>query len=550
MNHLSSAVSFFMAVLLGMLVPATGTGADNDDRGMAIYREGRLPSGEPLRARVENDVELVGERAACQNCHRRSGFGATEGERVVPPVTAPYLFQTKHVQNQDLLGFKPGADAPYARAAYDDKTLRRALRDGIDASGRRLSSLMPRYTLAETDFKSLATYLHGLSATLPPGVTETEMHFATIVTEGVPVSQRQALLEVMEAFFRDKNAETRSETKRRAQRSVMGHGRIYRAYHKWRLHVWELKGQPASWPMQIDGYYRDQPVYAVIGGVGHGRWSGIQAACERLELPCLFPDTDQPGETDHEFYTLYLSGGLGHEAELLAQALQNRKSGAVRRIIQLYRQQSDGEYAADALRRALQGVTGVELQDKILKEGNAADAAFWNMIAAARSDVLVLWLKETDVTSLHLLNGSDATLYLSDSLIPDAQRLVPESLRSRTRIVRLRDLPAAWRPRRMRVETWLQSRNIALTEERLLCNTSLALTLVARAVMHMRENISRDYLIERLEHLVQADIWPTLYPQISLGPGQRVASKGGYILAVQQDGSLPDKDRLVLPHKP
>ena len=55
------------------------TDADLLALGRRIYREGVLPSGQPLQGVGAANVTLVGEQAACATCHRRSGYGSSEG---------------------------------------------------------------------------------------------------------------------------------------------------------------------------------------------------------------------------------------------------------------------------------------------------------------------------------------------------------------------------------------------------------------------------------------------------------------------------------------
>ena len=59
----------------------------------ALYRQGILPSGRPLRAERQRAEPLEGAAAACVNCHRRSGFGTEEGRIVIPPINGKYLFR-------------------------------------------------------------------------------------------------------------------------------------------------------------------------------------------------------------------------------------------------------------------------------------------------------------------------------------------------------------------------------------------------------------------------------------------------------------------------
>lgn len=528
------------------VVAEVATAADTlPSAGQQIYRAGLLSSGAPLNAQVEQDVALNGARAACANCHRRSGFGTAEGSRVVRPITAKYLFQPRQGLAQIESG-SPGRPSS-ERPAYTDATLKRALRDGIDPGGRTLGTLMPRYDLPDAELAALIQYLHTLSAEPPPGVSAEEIHFATIVTAGVPAAQRQALLGVLESYFRDKNAETRNET-RRSQRSVLGHSRVYRGYRKWRLHVWELSGAPATWGQQIERYYQSQPVYAVLGGVGRGRWQPVHAACERLALACLFPNTDEVEVAPGDFFSLYFSRGLTQEAEILAEHLRAQAGDAPRRIRQLYRAQDGGAMAAVALRRALDGARDVDLQDQVLSAREAGDPDFWRALLSGSEDALVLWLRDADLAGLR---GAPAptvrSLYVSATLLAQPVAALPQALRARSAVVQLYALPAQWKKWQPHNEQWLATHGLESIDARVQSGTLLVLSLVNRAMLHMREDFSREYLIEHIEHLVQTGSWPSVYPQLSLGPGQRIAWQGGYIVPLRADAVQPPAAEGIVP---
>ena len=45
-----------------------------------------------------------------------------------------------------------------------------------------------------------------------------------------------------------------------------------------------------------------------------------------------------------------------------------------------------------------------------------------------------------------------------------------------------------------------------------------------------QDNFVRDYLIERIEDMLSHRVLSGLYPRLGLAPGQRFASKGGYIV--------------------
>jgi hypothetical protein len=62
----------------------------------------------------------------------------------------------------------------------------------------------------------------------------------------------------------------------------------------WRLHTWTLHGPPPTWPAQLARHLREQPVFALLSGIGR-EWAPVHAFCEAEGLPCLFPNTDAPG---------------------------------------------------------------------------------------------------------------------------------------------------------------------------------------------------------------------------------------------------------------
>lgn len=298
---------------------------------------------------------------------------------------------------------------------------------------------MPRFDLGERDVELLTGYLETLSAASPPGVSNSELHFATIVTDGVPERQRRAMLDVMNAFIQAKNAEIRRGLARKPVRTALGHGRDYREHREWRLHVWTLNGPAVSWAQQLDRYARTQPVYALLSGVGRDRWQEIQASCERLELPCLFPNTPHPEILDGEFFTMYFSGGVTQEAQVLAQTLFVRSGGLPSRIVQVYRQHDSGEVAAAALRRTLGAIPEGMVQDLVLTEEHASKPDFWQSLFADADAVVALWLGAADLARIPHTSVARASLYVSDILLNDQMSALPEPLRTRTRVLRLRE---------------------------------------------------------------------------------------------------------------
>src|SRR6185369_6743722 len=142
--------------------------------GRAIYLEGKRAGGAAVAADRAGGLGVSGTTAACVNCHRRSGFGGNEGRSYIPPINAGSLFERR----------APGTGASASgtgRPAYTDQSLARAIRDGVDPSGRPLDYLMPRYRLGDNELKSLVAYLRQLSTQPSPGTSAQAVDFATVV---------------------------------------------------------------------------------------------------------------------------------------------------------------------------------------------------------------------------------------------------------------------------------------------------------------------------------------------------------------------------------
>ena len=85
----------------------------------------------------------------------------------------------------------------------------RAIREGIAVDGRPLSYLMPRYHLDDAAIAELIVYLKGLTGGPVPGVTDSVLHFATIITPDANAAQRNGMLDVLQKYFFEKNAAVR-----------------------------------------------------------------------------------------------------------------------------------------------------------------------------------------------------------------------------------------------------------------------------------------------------------------------------------------------------
>jgi hypothetical protein len=492
--------------------------------GESLYRHGLLPSGQPLQAVREGNATVQGADAACVNCHRRSGLGSTEGRTTIPPITGPYLFAPR-AKSLEELGIPFVDTARLEREPYTDETLARAIREGIGANGRPLDYLMPRYQIDDAAMAELIAYLKGMKFGPVPGVTASTLHFATIITPDADRVKRQGMLAVMNQYFSDKNG---AVARTKAPTLYSSHRVMFRVERRWQLHVWELTGAPATWQAQLRQHLAAEPVFAVISGLGGSTWEPVQQFCEEQSVPCLFPNVEAPTGHDDDFYSVYFSRGVLLEAQLIARQLAETGE-SVPKVVQVFRAGDVGEQAARALRAARAG-SGQQFVNRVLRARASPRELSAALSEVGSDDALVMWLRPDDLRLLQSVPAKTARVWISGEMGDLEQAPLPPSWRAVTRMAYPVDLPGQ---RVVRVDYalgWFRIRKIPLLAERVQADTYLACGLVSETLNHMVDAFVREYLIERVEMALDHRALTGYYPHLTLAPGQRFASKGGYIV--------------------
>ena len=512
--------------------------AENMKRaGERIYHEGISTSIRPIMAKVDGDVAISGKKVACVTCHQRSGLGSSEAATLIPPVAGSKLFSPRTPKNPFQASLFITENTPGSRPAYTRETLGRALRQGVDSSGRALDALMPRYELSDNDVDALSAYLNSLAGAPDPGVDEESIHFASVVMPDASTTQRNAMLNVLEAYFQDRNSATRHEP-RRAEHAPWNKELSARSYRKWKLHVWELAGPASSWPDQLEGYYRRQPVFALLGGVGASEWRPVHRFCEQHRVPCVFPSTDLPEVNESDVYSLYFSKGLILEAETLATYLSQQRPSYKDingdfRIVQVFRNNIRGMYASRAFRSAMQNHGFTQIDDLVIDSATSSRLHDHTDTGS----VIVYWLDANDLLAISESAGANnehPERYFSSTLINATMETIPIALRKGGHLLHPFALNEKRQKQLLRTNLWLQSKNIAVTDQRIQADAYFVATLTRGAVHKIQGNFSRDYFIERIEHMVENTLSPSIYPRLSLGPRQRFASKGCYIIDLNE----------------
>ena len=525
--------------------------------GERMYREGVLPSGKPMEALVMGDIPFDGRMFTCDDCHQRSGLGSEEGTVITWPTNGKELFAPRHRTG----AYRPpaaGEDSSGRRAlpeyfqveperpAYTDKALARLLRVGVDPGGRRLDPIMPKYRLSRKNQAILTYYLKHLSNEYSPGVDGTTLEFATVIAGNVETAKEDAMLSVLQAHIDAHNSQSRHESKR-AKSGPFYKTEKHKAYRKLGLHVWRLEGPEDTWRQQLEQYYEDKPVFALLGGISEGSWREIHDFSEYHKIPTIFPITDLPKISDSDWYTLYYSKGYYQEGETVAKYVRSTigvKTGST--ILQIVRDKDDEATAvAEGFKRTWEKMGGAAVKELMVGGDDDSREKIEQELEKNTPKLVLLWLKDSDSAVFEAINGdigNDITVFASSTLLGNEYSILPAKLKQQVLITYPYSLPGSEKRSRFSVERWHKARKIPLTDFTLQAKMYFLGWMLPGAIKHLRSEFYRDYFLEGFDMMVDQDYSIAVYPRLTFGPGQRYASKGCYLVKLD-----PEDDTVLTP---
>jgi len=520
--------------------------------GQRMYRDGILPSGEPMQAIVMGDIPVDGRAFTCDDCHQRSGLGSNEGTVITWPINGKYLAEPRRrtgawrppEKKKDRVSGRGDLPPQYqiddVRPAYTDETLARAIIEGEDALGNAIDPIMPLYLLDDKNLAVLIYYLKNLYLDLSPGVDETTIRFATVVTEEVPLEKRTAMMSALQAHIDARNSQSRHE-ERRSKSGPFYKTEMYQAYRRLELIVWDLKGSPETWPSQLEKYYKTQPVFGFLGGISTGSWAPMHEFCEEHGLPSLFPVTDLPVVSDTDWFTLYFSKGLYQEGEAVAKYLYaNKIDFDGESIVQIYRKRDRNAALAKGFQDTWKEFGRPAVIDLIIEEGQKLTPQIYkDILESHKPSAVLLWLDKEDLSAMGPLTGgttSPEMFFSSWSLLEEDGTIFTNEIREKVYLTYPYIFPGESGKRQNVVRGWLRARKIPVTDLEIQSKMYFLGWMLSGGIKGMRSDFYREHFLEGFDMMLDQDYAIAVYPRVSFGPGQRYASKGCYI--VQLNGGL------------
>ncbi len=507
--------------------------------GERIYREGILPSGEPMQAVVKGDIAVPGTSFSCVSCHLRSGLGSFEGGVITPPTNGSKLFQPFGMAYKRVVVEEKYYPPHQKRPAYNDESLATALRGGVNPSGQDMNPVMPRYQLKDDDMALLIAYLKTLSAEHSPGASDTTLSFATVITDDVRPDEYEAMLAPLEQYVRHKNNMIQLfKTQKRSERmaAVMLESSEL-MYKKMTLSRWFLKGSPDTWRNQLEEYNRKEPVFALLGGISHGDWKPIHDFSEAHRIPSLFPQTRFPVVSDSDWYTLYFSKGYYQEGEGAARYL-NTKAESIhdRKIVQLVRESREGAALSTGFDKTWHDLGHPAPTTITLKAGEPVTKEFLQqMLAHEQPAVVMLWDGPGTPATLDILatlTPRPETVIVSSGYLDSGIWIIPEHARDFTYITWPYLLPQGEEKFKLNIDSFKSNMPSQHVNETGIRQTYITTQILTQALMDLRGNYYRDNFFDVIGMMKDQNV--PLYERLSFGPGQRYASKGCFIVQLSK----------------
>jgi ABC-type branched-subunit amino acid transport system substrate-binding protein len=489
---------------------ATNELTPEEKRGKQIYLKGDSDGGEIVAILGRGELELPAASFPCSNCHGLRGEGSKEGGIQPPPLDWASLSSP----HQSVLTRND-------RGPYTEVSLARAINGGLDSSGGRLHSGMPRYKMTAAQMAGLIAYLKkiGTESDLDPGLTEDAIRMGAALPMSGPLARvGEDIKATLAACFAEVNS----------------HGGIYG--RRVELLVEDSGGDAKGTAQATRKLVEQAKVFALLGSFEPQPGDETNEFLRRSEVTLIGPVTLSPRlPVVPNRYVFYLLPSFGEQARSLVDFVGSEetrpKGRPASRLAVVY---TDGDFDQDAL-------AGLRLQSKLYsmqlvyeqsyRAGALSAAATVASLAAKKPDYIFFFGGAGDMTSFAAEMDRaklEAGVLSSAVMLGGGAFSLPPTVAARTYLSYPVSLPA--QAGFADFVAVMQKAGVNLRSTAFQAVAYAAAKIFIEAAKNADRQLSRVALVNSLERL--QDFRTGVIGPVTFGPNRRVGAAGSYIVGI------------------
>jgi ABC-type branched-subunit amino acid transport system substrate-binding protein len=503
-----SPIELILVIILSTQILASDL-ASSEKRGRVIYLKTISPSGGEINAVVgEGGIDAPGSALPCVNCHGFEGEGLEEHGISATNIAWEDLTKSYWGKRTGTRQYPP----------YNEATLERAIREGLDPAGNALDPSMPRYRLSNEDMEDLIAYLKVIHRALDPGITDHSIKLGSVLpTTGSFGATGLAMKRLLESYFDEVNAS----------------GGVFN--RKIILRVREYGSTPEASQKVYDELIDKEEVFAIVSPFdSNSDTEHLSALIENREVPTIGPFTLYPDDI-HVLnrYTFYLYSGLREQARAQVEFARKRFGADKIKVAIVYPEKGARAQDAEAIDEQVRQCGWRDLEKIVF----SPDAPEWRetVVKLKAGSIGMIFFLGSFQDLKQLAEEADNQrwtpyTFVSGALVKPEIFELPASF-ARTIFAAYPTLPGDYTQEGMRQLNELGTK-YDLSRSHLTAQVSAycSAKLIVEGLRRAGSRPSREKLVSQLEQLDKFETGLT--PEMSFGPNRRIGSLGAYIVAL------------------
>ena len=499
-------VTVVLALVSGpLIIEAAPTTAQS--WGKQIYHKGTSPTGGDITAIVGSEgVTLLASAVPCASCHGTDGLGRPEGGVLPPDIRWSELIKGYGHVHED------GRKHP----AFDENSLARLIRTGLDPASNRLDESMPLYNMSVEDMDSLVAYIRFLENDWDPGIGKDSIQVGTLLPlQGPQGELGQAMAQVMLAYFKEVNQ----------RGGIFG--------RKLDLLAIPYGSSAEATLDNLRSAFEKEGVFALVGSYTVGIDEQVLDLLRNENMPMVGPFTLNPGDAFVNADVFYIYPGFTEQAQALAAEAVSLMKGARGKLVVVGPESKDIDGLIAAIEAKQPKQKAFSSETLRYQRGKLDAIALARSLQQAESDaVLFLGIQAEFEELLNALAGIKhyPGMFALSAYVPRPMFEAPEGFNERIYLAYPTlsgDVSAAGRAEYQRLADLhalppghLQGQVAALA----------AAKLLVEGLRGAGQTLSRQKLVEAIEALYRYDTGLT--PPLTYGPNRRIGAMGAHLMKV------------------